>query len=276
MPELPEVEVVKRGLEPHLPGRVINALRYSGKKLRTEVPLQDMLSLLVNREITGLRRRAKYLIVEMDSGTLLIIHLGMTGKLGLFAENSLELPHDHVTWVLDNGLELRFNDVRRFGSISLVRHDQTGELENTFFKTTGPEPFGASFSAAYLKKKAAGKSQPVKNFIMNNQVVAGLGNIYANESLYAAGIRPTRPAGKISNKKWTILVEEIRNVLSWAISCGGSTISDFLDASGKQGYFQVNFRVYGRTEEACSQCGSPIKMIKLGGRASFFCPRCQR
>lgn len=276
MPELPEVEVVKRGLEPHLPGRVISALRYSGKKLRTEVPFQDMLSLLVNREITGLRRRAKYLIVEMDSGTLLIVHLGMTGNLGLFAENSAELPHDHVIWVLDNGLELRFNDVRRFGSISLIRHDQTTELEKTFFKTTGPEPFGASFSAAYLGKKAAGKSQPVKNFIMDNQIVAGLGNIYANESLYAAGIRPTRPAGKVSNKKWTILVDKIREVLSWAISCGGSTISDFIDASGQQGYFQVNFKVYGRTGETCLQCDKPIRMIKLGGRASFFCPRCQR
>ncbi len=276
MPELPEVEVVKRGLEPHLVGRSITKVWHNGKKLRTDVPHQDMRRHLVGTRVVCLKRRAKFLILEMSNHMLLIIHLGMTGKLGLFKPSSLQMVHDHVAWKLDNGMELRFNDVRRFGSISLIGAGQRSKLEDTFFKTTGPEPFDETFNAAYLRKKAAGRSVPVKNFIMNNGVVAGIGNIYANESLFAAGIRPTRPAGKIGQKKWAELIEKIREVLTRAISCGGSSISDFIGASGEKGYFQINFCVYGRSGEKCQHCGSVIKAIKLGGRASFFCPKCQR
>ena len=276
MPELPEVEVVKRGLQPHLQGRIITDVRHDGKKLRTEVPYRDMHDYLVGAEIVALKRRAKYLVLEMSNRALLIIHLGMTGNLGLFQKSAAEMVHDHVAWQLDNGLELRFNDVRRFGSIALIKKEQRAALEDTFFKTTGPEPFDLDFNAAYLHKKAAGRSMPVKNFIMNSSVVAGIGNIYANESLFAAGIRPSRPAGKISRKRWAHLIEKIRGVLTRAISCGGSTISDFIGASGEKGYFQITFCVYGKKDQQCPQCAAPIKAIKLGGRASFFCPRCQR
>ena len=276
MPELPEVEVVRKGLEPHLPGRIITAVRHDGKKLRTDVPYRDMHSLLPGKPIVAVKRRAKYLIIEMSSSTLLIIHLGMTGKLGLFDKSSPPLAHDHIAWELDNGLELRFNDTRRFGSVSLVTKEQLPALEDTFFKTTGPEPFDTAFNAGYLRSRAAGRTVPVKNFIMNSSVVAGIGNIYANESLFAAGIRPSRPAGKISLKRWGLLIEKTRAVLNHAISCGGSTINDFIGASGEKGYFQIRFCVYGRTGEQCPQCATSIKTLRLGGRASFFCPKCQR
>ena len=276
MPELPEVEVVRKGLEPHLPGRTITAVRHDGKKLRTEVPFRDMQSLLPGWSIAAVKRRAKYLIIEMSSNTLLIIHLGMTGKLGLFDKSSPALAHDHIVWELDNGLELRLNDVRRFGSVSLVKKEQLSTLEDTFFKTTGPEPFDPDFNAGYLYRRAAGRTVPVKNFIMNSSVVAGIGNIYANESLFAAGIRPSRPAGKISLKRWGLLVDKTRAVLKHAISCGGSSINDFIGASGERGYFQIRFCVYGRTGEQCPQCAALIKSLRLGGRASFFCPKCQR
>jgi len=276
MPELPEVEVVKRGLEPHLTGRIITSTWHNGKKLRVDVPCHEMQRHLPGTTIACLKRRAKFLILELGNDMLLIIHLGMTGKLGLFKPSSPLMVHDHVSWMLDNGMELRFNDVRRFGSISLIQAGQRPSLEDTFFKTTGPEPFDDAFNAAYLRRKAAGRSVPVKNFIMTNKIVAGIGNIYANESLFAAGIRPTRPAGKIGLKKWTELIEKIREVLSRAILCGGSTISDFISASGEKGYFQINFCVYGRGDERCPNCTAQIKTIRLGGRASFFCPRCQR
>ncbi len=276
MPELPEVEVVRKGLELHLPGRIITAVRHDGKKLRSEVPYRDMQTLLPGNSIVALKRRAKYLLIEMSNTTLLIIHLGMTGKLGLFEKSSPALVHDHIAWQLDNGLELRFNDVRRFGSVSLIKKEQLSTLEDTFFKTTGPEPFDADFNADYLYRRAAGRTVPVKNFIMNSSVVAGIGNIYANESLFAAGIRPSRPAGKISLKRWELLIVKTRAVLRHAICCGGSSISDFIGASGEKGYFQIRFCVYGRTGEQCPHCAASIKALRLGGRASFFCPKCQR
>ncbi len=276
MPELPEVEVVRKGLEPHLPGRMITAVRHDGKKLRTEVPYREMRSLLPGARIVALKRRAKYLIIEMDNHILLIIHLGMTGKLGLFETSHPAMAHDHLAWQLDNGLELRFNDVRRFGSVALIMPEQLTDLEDTFFSTTGPEPFDPEFSAAYLYRKATGRTVSVKNFIMNTTVVAGIGNIYANESLFAAGIRPGRQAGKIGLKRWALLVEKIKEVLNGAISCGGSSISDFIGAGGEKGYFQIRFCVYGRTGEQCPRCTSTIKAIRLGGRASFYCPKCQR
>lgn len=276
MPELPEVEVVRKGLALQLPGRTISAVRSNGKSLRRPVPLTLMNHHLPGSVISGVKRRAKYLLVELDNGALLILHLGMTGKLGLFPVNSPETKHDHVFWQLDNGLELRFNDVRRFGSIALLLPEEIGSMEETFFKTTGPEPFDSGFNADYLRKKAAGRSQPVKNFIMDSSVVAGVGNIYANESLFSAGIRPSRPIGSISRKKWQQLIDEIRLVLEKAIACGGSTISDFINASGESGYFQVNFAVYGREGQDCPRCSKSIKRVRLGGRASFFCPNCQK
>ncbi|NNK14534.1 MAG: bifunctional DNA-formamidopyrimidine glycosylase/DNA-(apurinic or apyrimidinic site) lyase [Desulfofustis sp.] len=276
MPELPEVEVVRRGLLNHLPGRTIAGLSTDGKKMRLPVPETALRSSLIGARITNVRRRAKYLLIDMDNGSVLIVHLGMTGILGLFPINTELDVHDHVCWSLDNGYELRFNDPRRFGSVQIVGPNHVKTLEQTLFKATGPEPFAEHFDGRYLYDKAHKKQQPVKNFIMDGRVVAGVGNIYANESLFSAGIRPTRKAGAISKKRYSLLVDKIREVLTTAIDCGGSTISDFLDASGTSGYFQIHFNVYGRKDQPCPVCSTPIRNVKLGGRASYFCPGCQR
>ena len=276
MPELPEVEVVRRGLLNHLPGRTITGLSTDGKKMRLPVPENALRRALTGARITDVRRRAKYLLIDMDNGSVLIVHLGMTGLLGLFPIATELDVHDHICWSLDNGYELRFNDTRRFGSVQIIGPNQAETLEQTVFKATGPEPFAEHFNGRYLYDVAHKKQQPVKNFIMDGRVVAGVGNIYANESLFNAGIRPTRKAGAISKKRYSLLVDKIREVLSTAIECGGSTISDFLDASGTSGYFQIHFNVYGRKDQPCPICTSPIRHVKLGGRASYFCPRCQR
>ena len=276
MPELPEVEVVRKGLALHLTGRTITHIRSDGKSLRRPVPLALMEHHLPGARITGVKRRAKFLLVELESRAVLIIHLGMTGKLGLFSRNKPDMKHDHVALLLENGLELRFNDVRRFGSMALLLPEEISTMEETFFKRTGPEPFDALFNADYLREKASGRSQPVKIFIMDSSVVAGIGNIYANESLFASGIRPGRSIGSISRKKWQNLIDEIRAVLTKAIGCGGSTISDFIGASGERGYFQVNFAVYGKEGQDCPHCSRSIRQVRLGGRSSFFCSHCQR
>jgi formamidopyrimidine-DNA glycosylase len=275
MPELPEVEVVRRGLLNHLPGRTITGLSTDGKQMRLPVPESALRASLTGARITDVRRRAKYLLIDMDNGSVLIVHLGMTGILGLFPVETAHNVHDHVCWRLDNDYELRFNDIRRFGSVQIVGPNQAKSLEQTLFKATGPEPFATDFDGRYLYDKAHKKQQPVKNFIMDGRVVAGVGNIYANESLFSAGIRPTRKAGAISKKRYSLLVDKIRDVLSTAIDCGGSTISDFLDASGTSGYFQIHFNVYGRKDHPCPLCSEPIRHVKLGGRASYFCPSCQ-
>ena len=276
MPELPEVEVVCRGLRSFLIGRTITALRWSGKALRHPLDLEAMQHTLINQRITAIERRAKFLQISLDLGAMLIIHLGMTGKLGIFPPSTAHAKHDHMLWSLDNGMELRFNDARRFGSIRFLNPEEVQGREETIFKTTGIEPFNEQFSGTYLRTLAKGKSLAVKLLIMTNQNVAGIGNIYANESLFAAGIRPTRKAHTLSLKEWNRLVIEIRRVLQYAIECGGSTISDFLNASGQRGYFQINFKVYGREGQECNLCSTTIKKQPLGGRASYFCPHCQK
>ena len=276
MPELPEVEVICRGLRPFLIGRNIIAIDSSGKKLRHPVPLESMQRQIINKMITTVDRRAKFLQIGFQTGDMLVIHLGMTGNLGIFPPSSLCAKHDHVLWSLDNATELRYNDIRRFGSIRLLSCNEVVDREKTIFKTTGPEPFSSEFSPEYLQRLAKGKSLAIKLFIMTNQVVAGIGNIYANESLFAAGIRPTRKAQTLTKKEWDRLVTEIRRVLRQAIECGGSTISDFLNASQEQGYFQINFQVYGKEGETCSHCSAKVEKQKIGGRASYYCPNCQR
>ena len=276
MPELPEVEVVRRGLLSHLPGRVFTGFDSDGKALRLPVPETQISSHIIGARVTDVQRRAKYLLIHFDNQAVMIVHLGMTGVLGIFSETTETTVHDHIRWRLDNGSELRFNDVRRFGSVQVAGPGQSPSIEQSFFQAIGPEPFSAAFSGRYLHAKARGKQQPVKNFIMDSRVVAGVGNIYANESLFSAGIRPSRKAGAISEKRYTLLAEKIREVLSSAIEYGGSTISDFFGASGDSGYFQVHFNVYSKKGQPCPLCLTPIRHQKLGGRGSFFCPACQR
>lgn len=276
MPELPEVEVICRGIRPFLLDRTITDIHASGKRLRQPIPMKIMQREIINQTITAVERRAKYLQISLQTGGMLIIHLGMTGNLGIFSTSAPPARHDHVHWYLDNGTELRYNDIRRFGSIQFLSSHEVADREDTVFKTTGPEPFSDQFSAQYLQGLAKNKSHAVKLFIMTNQIVAGIGNIYANESLFAAGIQPGRKAQTLTQKEWESLVIEIRRVLSHAIECGGSTISDFLNASQEKGYFQINFKVYGREGEACPLCSAKIEKQKIGGRASFYCPTCQK
>lgn len=276
MPELPEVEVICRGIRPHLIGRSVTAIHESGKNLRHPVPTELLRRNMVNRRIIAVERRAKYLQISLDNGTMVVIHLGMTGNLGIFFPRQNRAKHDHVLWTLDNGTELRFNDSRRFGSVLFLSSEEVPLRETTLFKTTGPEPFSDDFSAEYLHRTAKNKNVAVKVFIMTNQVVAGIGNIYANESLFAAGIRPSCKVKRISRKRWLRLVSEIRKVLRHAIACGGSTISDFVNAGQEKGYFQMNFMVYGREGENCVSCKTTIEKKTLGGRASYFCPECQK
>jgi len=276
MPELPEVEVICRGIRPQLCGRTIREIRHSGMMLRVPVPVEALRLHILNRKVVGVDRRAKYLLIAVEDGSLLLLHLGMTGNIGFYAADIPPARHDHVRLLLDNGLEMRFNDTRRFGSLQIVTGVEAENIETTFFSTTGPEPFSAAFSPAYLKGLAQGRTLPVKSFLMTNQVVAGVGNIYANESLFQAGIRPQRPVSLISGKGWQRLITCIREILSHAIDCGGSSISDFVNASKERGYFQINFQVYGRKGEPCRICQSPIEKIQIGGRASYYCPKCQK
>ena len=275
MPELPEVEVICQGLLPHLLHRTIIDVRCSGKQLRAPVDCEGLQRELNEQRIANLTRRAKYLVLKTDNGATLIIHLGMTGNMGIFAAEAATKKHDHVCWLLDNNTELRFNDTRRFGAVRLFTAKNAAEEEKKFFSATGPEPFSRACSVTYLMQRAARRKQPIKSFIMDSHVVAGIGNIYANEILFHSRIHPQRPAFSLSPEEWKQLLTIMRKTLKHAIRCGGSTISDFVNASGEGGYFQMNFRIYGKAGEACSRCGEVVSKKTIGGRASFFCGNCQ-
>lgn len=276
MPELPEVEVICQGLRPHLVNRTIIAVRCSGKQLRSPVPCHAMQTELIGSTIISLTRRAKYLVLKTAAASTLILHLGMTGNMGIFSPESPLKKHDHVCWLLDNDIELRFNDIRRFGAVHFLTGADSEQLLKKFFASTGPEPFARSCSANYLGRCAAKRTIAIKKFLMDNHIIAGIGNIYANESLFRAGIHPERRASSLSGTEWNSLLRIIRKTLKHAIECGGSTISDFVDASGKGGYFQMNFQIYGKDGDNCINCGTLILKKSIGGRASFFCPSCQR
>lgn len=276
MPELPEVEVICRGLCPHLEGRRITRISYNNKALRNPVDMAKLQKEVVFNRIETVQRRAKYILLNMDNGATMVIHLGMTGNLGVFQKDSPLGKHDHMQWTLENDNQLRYNDTRRFGSVHILTADETLEREETFFKTSGPEPFDQHFTATYLHKLAKNKNISVKQFIMNSQVVVGIGNIYANESLFRAGIRPEKQVKNMNKRQWQSLIETIRDVLEHAITCGGSTISDFLNASQERGYFQMNFKVYGKNGQPCPQCRTTLEKSKLGGRATYCCKKCQK
>jgi formamidopyrimidine-DNA glycosylase len=276
MPELPEVEVICRGIRPLILNRTVQEIRHSDKKLRHTIPVEAMKEELPGNTIVKVTRRAKYLLVHFRSLAILVFHFGMTGNLGIFNPKQSPAKHDHLRLLFDNSTELRFHDTRRFGSIHLLGGDKTDNIENTFFKTTGPEPFSAEFSPKYLHTLAHNRKVAVKSFIMTNRVVAGIGNIYANESLFMAGIHPAREARTLSLVQWELLIKKLRAVLHHAIDCGGSTISDFVNVGQQSGYFQMNFKVYGRTGGKCPACDNPIDKTVIGGRASFYCPACQK
>ena len=274
MPELPEVEVTRLGLLPHLPGRRITALFCSGRRLRQPIPITLLEKQICGSTVISLDRQAKYLLIRMDNASVLVVHLGMTGKLGIFPQAAARKTHDHLCLRLDSGLELRFNDARRFGSIMVWPKEKAVQLEEEFSRSQGIEPFGPDFTAENLAHLADGRRQAVKIFLMNAKLIAGMGNIYANETLFAAGIHPQIPAGRLNAAQWQQVVICAVAILQRAIAAGGSTISDFLGSSGQPGHFQLQLAVYGRQDQPCLSCRQKICKTVLGGRASFFCPRC--
>lgn len=273
MPELPEVEVIRRGIAPYVEGRKFGAVRTSGRKLRLTVPKKALAEHIVGQRCVEVLRRAKYLAFMMENGAALVIHLGMTGRLGVFLLDSPRQLHDHLLFTLDNGFQMRFNDARRFGSVQ-VAVDETALTQ--LFAGFGPEPFADGFSVTWLVERAKGRRTPVKNFLMDGGVVVGIGNIYASEILFAAGLRPITEVGRISQRRWQRIIIESRRVLTQSIACGGTTISDFVNASGQSGYFQNELFVYGREGEPCRRCKGKISREVLAGRATFWCKRCQK
>ncbi|MGJ8639506.1 MAG: bifunctional DNA-formamidopyrimidine glycosylase/DNA-(apurinic or apyrimidinic site) lyase [Opitutaceae bacterium] len=270
MPELPEVETTRRGIAPHTEGKQVTAVLVREPRLRWLVP--DEVQGAVGRAITAVRRRAKYLLLDTDAGSI-VIHLGMSGSLTVQSKNKVVEKHDHLDIVFNDGNCLRLNDPRRFGA---CLWQGAGEPQLKLFDSLGPEPLSGDFDGLRLFKLSRGRTLAVKNFIMTNTVVVGVGNIYANEALFTSGIDPRRSAGKISRARYERLAENIKIVLAKAIEQGGTTLRDFLGADGKPGYFRIQLKVYGKVGEPCPECGEAIRSMNIGQRNSFFCPKCQR
>lgn len=268
MPELPEVEVSRMGITPHLSGKTIKKIIIRQPKLRWMIP--EELSQLAGQQIISIQRRAKYLLLNTNTGSI-IVHLGMSGSLRVLEEGYKATKHDHVDLVLTDGVMLRYNDPRRFGCWLW----QDKQEEHELFKNLGPEPLSQDFNADYIAEKAKGKRVAIKQFIMDNKVVVGVGNIYANESLFLAKIHPLKQAGKLDINDWNKLVYEIKQVLTTAIKQGGTTLKDFNQVDGKPGYFAQELHVYGKASAPCPECEEPIQQLKIGQRNSYFCQNCQ-
>ena len=283
MPELPEVETVMRGLQPSMEGAVIAQAQVNRPDLRWPFP-EGMAERLTGARVLALRRRSKYILAELDRGETLLVHLGMSGRmtvsgdpLGQFAHDHPQLAkHDHVVFDMENGARVTFNDPRRFGAMDLI--ETAGLAEHKLLKVLGPEPLGNDFHEAHLIAAFAGKNTPVKSALLDQGIIAGLGNIYVCEALFRSGISPKRKAGQLAATRVAGLVPIIRQVLEDAIKAGGSSLKDFRQANGGLGYFQHSFDVYGREGDPCRRdgCGGTIARITQSGRSSFYCGKCQR
>ncbi len=289
MPELPEVEVVRQGLEPLVLNRQIARISASGLPLRRPVPLAELRRWGEGARVTGVARRAKYLLLHLDNGALLVFHLGMTGKIYPAPADEPPRKHDHLRLILADGRvagpavgrapeaagEIRFNDTRRFGLVAVF---PPGEARMPpLLAGLGPEPLDEkAFTPAHLAQHGSKRRAPIKNLLMDNRVVVGIGNIYANEILFAAGVHPETPALAVSRAKLKKICLAARQILTRAIAAGGTTIADFANAAGDAGYFQVQLAVYGRAGQPCLRCRRPIIKRTLAGRATYFCSRCQR
>jgi len=270
MPELPEVETTRRGIEPHLLDRRIDRVVIRNPKLRWPVP-PSLPRRLEGRSIRNVGRRAKYLLLDTGEGTL-ILHLGMSGSLRLTTPDTPLKKHDHFILRLSSGMELRLHDPRRFGAV-LWHEGETGL--HPLLADLGPEPLLDEFNAEYLYRSCRGRKTTIKQHIMNGRVVVGVGNIYASEALFLAGIHPKRAAGRISRARIATLADSIKAVLASAIEQGGTTLRDFVHADGEPGYFSLQLKVYGKTGEPCDSCGNPIRESLIGQRSTFYCSRCQ-
>ena len=269
MPELPEVETTRRGVSPLLEGRELRGARVRQRRLRYPVT-PGLEGHLRGRRVEKIRRRGKYLLVETTGGTL-IIHLGMSGSLRVLPASTPPGPHDHVDILFDEHC-LRLRDPRRFGLVVWTAGDAR---RHSLLSHLGPEPLEPAFSAEYLYGVAKNRRGAVKNLIMNSRIVVGVGNIYANEALFSAGVDPRRRADRISRSRYARLVQAIRRVLSDAIEHGGTTLRDFVQENGRPGYFRQELRVYGREGQSCLACGAPIRHCVLGQRSTYYCVRCQ-
>ncbi len=270
MPELPEVEVIRRGLQRKLPGQTFAAVSRNDKPLRRQ-SAAPVLAGLVGRTVTRLTRRGKYLLIHLDAGQTLLIHLGMTGRLLLLPEPCPLPAHTHLILTCRSGLRLVFQDVRRFGQVCLYPAGATPpELQQV-----GLEPWSRRLTPAWLAAKAAGRRRPIKNFLLDGRIIAGIGNIYASEILFAAGLHPQTPVGRLTPDDWAVVIRACRRILTRAIRAGGTTIADFADCEGQAGLFTPQLQVYGRAGEPCRACAAAIQRLVLSGRSSFYCPICQ-
>jgi len=270
MPELPEVETTRRGIEPLVSGARVERLVVRERRLRWPIP-KEVERELAGARMLGVRRRAKYLLLEGERGTA-IAHLGMSGSFSIVNAEAAPDAHDHYDVVFDTGKALRFTDPRKFGSLLWGGREP---LRHKLLAAIGPEPLSAEFSGAWLKERSFGRRQAVKPFLMMPAVVAGVGNIYASEALHRAGIHPLRAAGRIALRRYEALARAVRDVLGEAIEAGGTTLRDFADARGRPGYFAQRLNVYNRAGSACQCCGSEIRRCMIGQRSSYYCLRCQ-
>jgi formamidopyrimidine-DNA glycosylase len=271
MPELPEVETTCRGIAPHITGRTFTDVIVRDRRLRWPVTRQ-LRDKLLNKRILAVERRAKYLIFT-TSGGYMLVHLGMSGSLRIDSAERTHKPHDHIEWQFDNGVVLRLHDPRRFGSVHWIKD---APEQHALLRDLGPEPLTDAFDGGHLYRTSRKRAVAVKNFIMNAGVVVGVGNIYANEALFLAGIKPARAAGRLSAAQCDALATTIKEVLADAIRQGGTTLRDFVNAEGNPGYFRQQLRVYERTGQPCVRCGGRIRHAVLGQRSSYHCPQCQR
>lgn len=269
MPELPEVETTRRGVAPHISGRTIRGAVVRQPHLRWPVPQLD--PLLRGRKVLAVERRAKYILLRFAHGTLMI-HLGMSGSLRLVPAATMPRPHDHVE-LLFSGRSLRLHDPRRFGAVLWTEDDP---LNHPRLRDLGPEPLSDAFDGSLLYRVARGRRSAIKTLLMDGRTVVGVGNIYASEALFRAGIHPQRASGRISLRRLERLATEVKQVLADAIDRGGTTLRDFLNESGQPGYFAQELMVYGRAGQPCKRCGTTLKTRQIGQRASAYCPSCQR
>ncbi len=269
MPELPEVETTRRGIAPYVEGHRIQQVVLRRGNLRWPIPT-EISHTLPGQRIDAVVRRAKYLLLDTHAGSALI-HLGMSGSLRVLESSVPAGKHDHFDFVLDSGRVLRFTDPRRFGCLLWQAPGETHSL----LARLGPEPLGDDFSGGYLWHLSRGRRAAVKSFIMDGHIVVGVGNIYASEALFAAGIHPRRPAGRISRQRYVVLADAIQRILLHAITRGGTSLRDFITPDGTPGYFEQELNVYGRAGQACKNCATPIRSATISQRNTFWCPSCQ-
>jgi formamidopyrimidine-DNA glycosylase len=274
MPELPEIEVLRRSLEPHLVGDRIERVEVRNPALREPVETPRLRRLVTGRGILGLRRRSKYLLIDLEGERTVAVHLGMSGRLTLAPRGTPPELHEHLAFQLGSGRRLRLRDPRRFGLV--FAYPTLEEAEDPHFAHLGVEPLEPGFSGELLAGAAAGRRGPVKAFLMDAGVLVGVGNIYASESLFRAGVHPARSVARVSPASWQRIAAAVGAVLRQAIVEGGTTLNDFADGEGRSGYFQVSLAVYDREGEPCLTCRRPVRRIVQAGRSTFYCPGCQR